>query len=149
MIYCIKCLEGMVRAQLEDTGFRLPQYCGRVFEWEEEVQEAINPELAAAFDRKKTEFESTRPAYCADKTCPGSGALMRPEHHSAVDATATCPVCGKAVCTQCKQASHPGRECVADAAEEETLGLALEEGWQRCGRCGDLFERYEGCSHMK
>jgi hypothetical protein len=38
---------------------------------------------------------------------------------------------------------------VADAAEEETLGLALEKGWQRCGRCGDLFERHEGCSHMK
>jgi hypothetical protein len=109
----------------------------------------IDPDLATAFDKKKTDFESVRPAYCADKTCAGSSALIGPEHHSADGATATCPVCGKSVRTACKQASHPGRECVADAAEEQALEVVREEEWQICPWCGGGFERDERCSHMK
>jgi hypothetical protein len=148
MWYCISCLEGMVRVQLADTGFRLPQCCRTVFEWEQ-LQAAINPELAAAFDKKRREFESVRPTYCSDSACAGSSALIAPEHHSVGDETATCPVCSNAVCTKCKQGSHPGRECVADAAKEQTPGVVQEKGWQRCSWCGDGFERVDGCSHMK
>jgi hypothetical protein len=53
--YCLTCLEGLVRVRLEDTGFRLPQCCGVVFEWED-LQLMIDPDLAAAFDKKKTDF---------------------------------------------------------------------------------------------
>jgi hypothetical protein len=146
--YCTECLEGMVRAQLGDTGFRLPQCCGHVFEWEE-LQEVISPELAAEFDKKRQDFEDTIPVYCPDKTCPGSAALIGAEHQSAADETATCPICDKVVCTKCKQDVHPDRECVADAAEEETLALSKKEGWQRCSRCGEMVDRELGCSHMK
>ena len=147
-LYCRTCLECMVRARLNDTGFRLPQCCSEVLDWEV-LQLMIDSDLAAAFDKKKTDFESVRPAPCANKTCAGSSALIAPEHHSADGATATCPVCGKSVCTACKQASHPGRECVPDAAMEQTLEVIREEEWQICPRCGGGFERDEGCSHMK
>ena len=146
--YCIKCLEGMVRTRLADKGFRLPQCYGHVFEWED-LQQIIDPELAEAFDKKKTDFETTVSVYCADKKCPGSAALIAAEHQSAADETAACSVCRKKVCTKCKQSSHPDRECVADAAEEETLALAKDEGWQRCPRCGEVVEREDGCAHMK
>jgi hypothetical protein len=146
--YCVEYLEGMVRAQLKDTGFRLPQCCGHIFEWDD-IQQMISPELAAAFDKKKTDFEDTIPVYCTDKKCPGSAALIGADNQCTADETATCPICGKAVCTKCKQAAHPGRECVADAAEEETLALAKGEGWQRCPRCREVVEREEGCAHMK
>jgi hypothetical protein len=102
----------------------------------------IDPDLAAAFDKKKTDFESVRPAYCADKTCAGSSALIGSEH-------ATCTMCGKIACTACKQASHPGRECVPDVAMEQTLEVVREEEWQICPWCGGGFERDEVCSHMK
>lgn len=148
--YCVEYLEGMVRAQLKDTGFRLPQCCGRVFEWEEELQELIDPKLAEAFEKKRLDFENTIPVYCADKTCPGSSALIASEHHSTDDEIATCPACGKVVCTKCKQGFHPYRKCVADAAEEKTLALAKGKKWQRCSRCGELIEREgDGCSDMK
>lgn len=149
MMYCIKCLEGMVRTQMKDTGFRLPQCCGQVFEWEEELQEMINPELAEEFERKRVAFESIRPIYCSDSACPGSSALIVAGHHSVPNETATCPVCGKVVCTRCKQDSHPGRKRVAGAAEEATLALAKRKRWYRCSRCGDVVEREGGCALMK
>jgi hypothetical protein len=147
--YCVPCIEGMVRTRLEDKGFRLPQCCGSICDWEDDLKWVVSPQLAAAFDKKKEEFENTIPVYCADKTCPGSAALIPAEHQSAADETATCPVCGKKVCTKCKQASHPGRECVADAAEEEILALGKGKAWQRCPRCGELVERKNGCAHIK
>jgi hypothetical protein len=146
--YCVECLEGMVRARLEDKGFRLPQCCGHVFEWLE-LKEVISPELAEVFEKKKTAFENTIPVYCADKKCPDSAALIGADQQSTADKTATCPVCGNKVCTKCKQDFHPDHECVADPAEEETLALAKGQDWQRCSRCGLLVERDDGCSHMK
>jgi len=120
--YCFKGLGKMISIRLEEPGFRLPKCCGRIFEWED-MRRKVNGELAAAFDKKKEEFESIRPTYCTDRTCPGSSALIGAQHISPDDATATCPICKKVVCIDCKQDSHSGA-CVPDVTLEEVLKLA-------------------------
>lgn len=144
--YCTKCLEGVVSARLEDKGFRFPICCGQLLPWSE-VSDKINDELATAFEEKMEEFKNTIPVYCSDRVCPGSSALIKAQHISTVNHTATCPICQRAVCTKCKKDSHPG-DCTPDAELKEVLELAEQEEWQRCQRCGEMIEHIAGCEHM-
>jgi len=144
--YCIKCLEEIVRVRLEDTGFRLPQCCRSEFGWDD-IRGVINSKLAAEFDQKKQDFETTTPTYCTDQPCSGSSALIGARHVSVTDATAICPICRKVICTKCKQDNHSGA-CAPDATLAEVLELAKKEGWKECPRCGEMIELEGGCSHM-
>ncbi len=52
------------------------------------------------------------------------------------------------VCCTCNNKWHSSRECPKDAATQEFIKIAKEEGWQRCFNCSATVELKEGCNHM-
>jgi len=143
-LYCSNCLGRLVSNWYPAT--RPPMCCGQAFLWDD-LKAGISEELAATVDNKREELESRDRTYCPEPTC---SAFIGADHIDTATATATCPTCGKAVCTECKAASHSG-ECVTvtDESEIEVLAQACTEGWQTCRNCQMLVVREGGCPHME
>ena len=141
--YCTGCLEQLHHACMTDGSLYPPRCCRQAMSWED-AKTKINAELATEFEGKKAELDTPvgQRTYCSDTTC----AKFIEATHIAND-IATCPECSKTTCFMCKAAQHNG-DCPEDAALQQALVLANEEGWQRCGECRSMIDLTFGCYHI-
>ncbi|KAF4439623.1 IBR finger domain [Fusarium acutatum] len=139
--YCRECIVGLVRSSLQDETLFPPRCCGQNIpvtkgRW-------FSPGLVGQFQAKKLEFDTPNRTYCNEPSC----STFVPPQFIAGE-TATCPRCRRRTCVHCKGQYHSG-VCPSDAASQQILELAAENGWQRCYACHRVVELEIGCNHMK
>lgn len=138
--YCHACLVGLVRSSLQDESLFPPRCCGQHIPVENGRWFA--PELVGQFKAKKLEYDTPNRTYCSDLSC----STFIPPAFIAGD-VARCPRCSKRTCIHCKAPYHTG-VCSKDAASQQILQLADENGWQQCYACHRVVELNFGCYHM-
>lgn len=143
--YCSDCLESLIRACINDETLYPPRCCV-VIPWRE-IKGLLPKELVASFEQKKIELDTPamERVYCAQPACShflgSTSNLAR---------GLKCSLCNFNTCTTCKATSHDG-PCLAEPneAEQQTLHLANEQGWQSCQRCKQIVDLIPGgCNHM-
>jgi hypothetical protein len=80
--------------------------------------------------------------YCPQPEC--STYIPQANRHPQL---AFCPRCSRALCMCCKQTFHYGN-CPPDAATQQVLDLAADQGWQPCPSCRTMVELRSGCYHI-
>ena len=142
--YCVPCLEFLHEAAMTDETLYPPRCCQRPMLWAD-IKAMINENLATSFEKKQEELDTLpdQRTYCVDAKCP----VFIGAKDIAND-VATCPVCKKTTCTMCKEIAHQDGDCLADEALDQTLTLASDRGWKRCGKCRRVIDLTFGCYHM-
>ncbi|KAF5353585.1 hypothetical protein D9758_013793 [Tetrapyrgos nigripes] len=143
-VYCVGCLEDLVKAALNDESLHPLRCCRQSLEIPRVVF-LLPRELQVRFLEKLREFgtNASERVYCPNPTCSkflGSSA----SHPSRI----TCPLCWTSACTLCKQRAHRGDTCAQNTALEQVKELATERGWQTCPGCHAIVELNIGCYHM-
>ncbi len=139
--YCRECFEGLFRAAMTDESYFPPRCCGQAVPLD--ANRIFLPfTLVGEFLAKKVEFETPNRTYCHEPTC--STFIPTQFIHGDV---AKCFLCHHTTCVMCNGPSHED-ECPDDAAAQELLRVAAENGWQRCYSCRRLVELEVGCNHM-
>lgn len=141
--YCRGCLDSLFRASLTDETLFPPRCCGQNIPPDVYRGLVDDAQFIGTFRAKKIEFETPNRTYCHEPTC----STFVPPQSIAGD-VATCVRCRSQTCTICKARAHQGSDCPQDPALQETLRLAAEQGWQRCGSCQSVVELQHGCNHM-
>ncbi|KFZ20941.1 hypothetical protein V502_02968 [Pseudogymnoascus sp. VKM F-4520 (FW-2644)] len=139
--YCRACLEDLFKTAMTDESYFPPRCCHQQIPIIA-VRIFLSSELVQAFERKKIEFETPNRTYCYLPTC---SAFINTQDVNGEGAE--CHECGSMTCTTCKAAAHAG-DCPNDAALQQVLETARENGWQRCYSCWRLVELDHGCNHM-
>jgi hypothetical protein len=143
--YCLDCLETLIRASVTDESLYPPKCCV-VVPWDE-LRALLPADLATSFGQRKAELDilAGESLYCAEPSC--SHFLgTRATRAGGID----CSLCHTVTCATCRAVSHAGPcPAEADEAEQQTLRLANEQGWQSCQQCKRVVERVPGgCNHM-
>jgi hypothetical protein len=143
--YCFDCLAILLRLSMEDESIYPPRCCD-VLPWQE-IKWLLPKDLAISFEQKAAEFDTPagERVYCAQPACShflGSTATL--------GRSVACPLCRSSTCTTCRAFSHAGPCPVQpNEAEQQTLQLANEQGWQSCQRCKQIVDLIPGgCNHM-
>lgn len=141
--YCNGCLEQLHASAMRDETLYPPRCCRHPMPWEA-VRSRLSDRLASNFETRKEELDTnpTDRTYCSGPDCQ---VFIGPD--AIVGDLATCPACNRNTCKTCKAAMHDG-DCPQDEALQQTLELAREEGWGRCGQCKRIVELTVGCFHM-
>ncbi|KFY26711.1 hypothetical protein V493_03912 [Pseudogymnoascus sp. VKM F-4281 (FW-2241)] len=139
--YCRACLEDLFKTAMTDESIFPPRCCRQQIPIIA-VRIFLSSELVQAFERKQIEFETPNRTYCYLPTC---SAFINTQNVNVE--VAACHECGSMTCTTCKAAAHTG-DCPNDAALQQVLDTARENGWQRCYSCWRLVELDHGCNHM-
>jgi hypothetical protein len=117
------------------------------------VRSCIGPLASLAFKERDAERServalggpAARRMYCTD--CDQAVGVILPEDVG--DGKAPCPICGKAHCTRCGNAAHPGEPCAPDEDMKAFLGKGREaKNTKRCPKCGTGVSKNGGCNHM-
>jgi hypothetical protein len=143
--YCLDCLETLIRASMADETLYSPRCC-EILPWQE-IKVLLPKDLATTFEHKKRELDT--PAgerlYCAQPAC--SHFLGNTASRAKF---VRCPLCRSNTCATCRAVSHAG-PCLfqPNEAEQQTIQLAKEQGWQSCQRCKQIVDLIPGgCNHM-
>lgn len=139
--YCRNCLDQLFRLSLEDETLFPPRCCRQPIPFRD-VRVFLTADTAREFERKRPELETPNRTYCRLPTC----STWIPPRNILND-IGTCPSCGTATCTICKDATHPG-DCPNDETTQMLLQTADASGWQRCFQCRRVVELNYGCNHM-
>jgi len=143
--HCFDCLGTLVQACMDDETLYPPRCCDALPR--QEIKELLPRDLATSFEQKAAEFDT--PAgerlYCAQPACSnflGSTTIF--------SSRATCSLCHSNTCTNCRAAFHAGPcPLKPSEAEQQTLQLAHEQGWQSCRQCKQIVDLIPGgCNHM-
>lgn len=143
--YCFACLETLIRASMADETLYPPRCC-EVLPWQE-IKLLLPRELATSFEQKMKELDTptNERLYCAQPAC---------SHFLGNTTTRVkfvrCPLCRSNTCATCRAVSHAG-PCLfqPNEAEQQTIQLANEQGWQSCQRCKQIVDLIPGgCNHM-
>jgi hypothetical protein len=143
--YCFDCLETLIRASMTDETLYPPRCC-EILPWQE-IKVLLPKDLATSFEQRKRELDTpaSERLYCAQPAC---------SHFLGNTATRAkfvrCPLCRSNTCATCRAVSHAG-PCLfqPSEAEQQTLQLANEQGWQSCQRCKLIVDLIPGgCNHM-
>ncbi len=102
--------------------------------------------MVARLALKAVEHMDTDKTYCANPRC--SLYLPRLSNMPESELGLHCGACDTRTCVRCKEISHGNGDCMGDRGADQTIALALAEGWQRCFRCHSIVERNGGCPHM-
>lgn len=142
--YCVQCLEYLHEASMTDETLYPPRCCQSQMPWDD-VRGRIDEGLATTFGKKRQELNTPteRRVYCFDADC---SAFISTGYIA--DDVATCPACNKTTCTMCKETARHKGDCPAHDALDQTLTLASDLGWQRCGKCRRVIDLTYGCYHM-
>lgn len=141
--YCRDCLDSLFRASLTDETLFPPRCCGREIPLQIYRDLVNDAKFMGTFRAKKIEFETPNRTYCHQPAC---STFIPPR--SIYMNVATCLRCSGQTCSICKGRAHQGSDCPQDQALQETLHLAAEQGWQRCGSCRTVVELHHGCNHI-
>lgn len=139
--YCQECLHTLFELSTTDETLYPPRCCRQVIPLVS-VKLYLDSALIRTFEQKSIEFKSSDRTYCSQPTC---SSFITSENITGD--RATCAFCGTSTCTICKSNAHSG-DCPEDAATQQVLETAREEGWQRCYNCRRLVELDVGCNHM-
>ncbi|KAL1893926.1 hypothetical protein Sste5346_006067 [Sporothrix stenoceras] len=144
--YCHGCIESLITASIADESLFPPRCCNQplaLLDRNSEPFDFIPEALYSQFYSKKEEFETVNRTYCHIATC---SQFLSTKTDIRAD-IGTCPSCYVSTCTICKGATHNG-PCPEDAASQDVLRIAQENGWQQCFGCKRLVELDTGCNHM-
>lgn len=91
------------------------------------------------------------PVYCPNPTC---NALYEGSHDGHDHPREKCYECKMDFCRTCRCPWHTGFTCTEyrrqlGVEDAPLMQLAEEFGWKRCGNCGSMVERLEGCNHIQ
>jgi hypothetical protein len=143
-IYCNRCLDDLTEASIRDETLFPPRCCKQKF-LVNVVLSHLDPKLRPLFRAKEIEF-GTPPddrVYCPRPTCSAFlGAL------DAAQKKMVCTECHTAVCSSCKNTSHPGEACAENAATIALKELAQAKSWPTCPGCHRIIELAYGCNHI-
>ncbi|KAF4344092.1 e3 ubiquitin ligase ARIH1 [Fusarium beomiforme] len=139
--FCLSCLIRLVQASMRDGSIYPPKCCGIAIPITTENSH-LSHQLVTQFEAKKIEFETVDRTYCSGQLC---SAFIPPESYKA--GIASCPRCMSKTCVKCKDTWHVGA-CANDDVTKDLLKMANNKGWKRCGRCGHIIDKIEGCNHM-
>jgi hypothetical protein len=139
--YCRECLQQLFESSMTDNSLFPPRCCRSAF-----VLAAVRPFLTSAlakeFQQKELELSTPNRTYCCAPAC----SAFIPPRDIASD-SASCKNCGMITCAICKNAAHDG-DCPEDADLQKVLGIANDNGWQRCYSCRRIVELDHGCNHI-
>lgn len=91
------------------------------------------------------------PVHCPNPRC---NALYDATNDTEADPRVICYECREAFCRICRCPWHSGLTCAEygrqlSGEDVPLMQLAEEFGWKRCGSCGSMVERLDGCNHMQ
>jgi hypothetical protein len=155
-IYCKACF----LSQAESGSIPLKccgneNVCTHTFTIEELRKNLSLESFDELFLKSFKEYISARPTeyrYCPTPDCK---SIYRPTVDSSTNNAELlyfCNACLSDICTFCNTTSHPGMSCAEHKQVEDTK--ALEEykaanGTKVCPSCKALFEKKDGCNHIK
>ena len=140
--YCFECLKLLFELSTTDEQLFPPRCCQRLIPLAS-IQGHLSQKMLQAFDLKRIEHQTVDKTYCAQPIC---SAFILPA--SITGDQAKCATCKSLTCTICKKAAHKG-DCPKDTVTQQVLGLAKDQKWQRCKRCGRVIQLDIGCNHIR
>ncbi|KAH7919233.1 hypothetical protein BV22DRAFT_871578 [Leucogyrophana mollusca] len=142
--YCQSCILAFAEASTRDDSLFPLQCCQEILS-PNKIARFLPAKLKATFLSKSIEHSSTYASrvYCCAPAC---SAYLGAFGGSGRDLP--CPECKTLVCSNCRQAAHPGDSCADNASTLEVKALATARGWQSCPDCHAIIERVNGCLHM-
>lgn len=138
--YCRACLNDLFRSASVDESLFPPRCCKRPIPVDTNL---LSTETVDLFRAKEEEFSTPNRTYCHRPQC----SAFLPAHCIQGN-LAACGKCKFKTCVACKGAPHVKGECPKDAATQEVLRMAKEQGWQQCKSCKRIVELNTGCYHM-
>ncbi|KAM0806003.1 hypothetical protein BDR22DRAFT_194743 [Usnea florida] len=150
---CNTCLRRIFTLSTTDPQHMPPTCCTKECIDLKHVDKLFDISFKKKWNRKYREYTTKNRIYCPARGC---GSWIKPEHiHVDTSGGANggrkfgkCQKCRMKVCCTCNNKWHSSRECPKDAATQEFIKVAKEEGWQRCFNCSATVELKEGCNHM-
>lgn len=142
--YCRACLILFIESRMKDI-FNWPPRCHRQIINEEDVIWIGADDLLERYHEVYRLQQN--PSYCYEPRC--SEPLVLGDAVEGSNAVA-CRKCARVTCMRCRTAHHPGRlECSPPELDPKLQEVVQKERWQKCSRCGRVFEKNGGCNHMK
>ncbi|KAF6221675.1 hypothetical protein HO133_001643 [Letharia lupina] len=150
---CNACLRRLFTLSTTDPQHMPPTCCTKDCIDLKHVDKLFDNNFKRKWNRKYQEYTTKNRIYCPARGC---GSWIKPAHiHVDTSGGANggrkygkCQRCKTKVCCTCNNKWHSSRECPKDAATQEFIKVAKEEGWQRCFNCSATVELKEGCNHM-
>ncbi|CAF9930414.1 MAG: hypothetical protein ALECFALPRED_004598 [Alectoria fallacina] len=150
---CNACLRRIFTLSTTDPQHMPPTCCTKDCIDLKHVNHLFDNSFKRKWNRKFQEYTTKNRIYCPARGC---GSWIKPAHiHVDTSGGANggrkfgkCQRCKMKVCCTCNNKWHSSRECPKDAATQEFIKIAKEEGWQRCFNCSATVELKEGCNHM-
>lgn len=144
--YCNDCLLDLFTRSLTDASLFPPRCCNRfiVAITHSDLDEAfpITEDLYNQLTERQLELGTPNRTYCHRSDC---STFIRPAFiHGDIG---KCVKCSQRTCTICKEKAHK-RSCPTQAARQQTIELALREGWRQCYACNRFVELKFGCNHI-
>jgi hypothetical protein len=137
--YCAPCLTEHFKSGIQGPGFP-PACCSQPIPLDL-VRPHLTHQLLTRFNEKQAIIDNPAAIYCALLSCQ---TLLLPENF--VNGTITC-ACSTVTCVACRFIAHEGA-CSDSTERTALLQLTISEGLRACYRCGELYDRVEGCNHM-
>ncbi|KAH7118407.1 hypothetical protein EDB81DRAFT_667810 [Dactylonectria macrodidyma] len=135
--YRHSCLVDLVKAAIRDESLFPPPCCGKPVPVD--ANSSLLPhQILKDFVAKKLEYGTKDRTYCHRPAC---SAFIPPD--AIANAVATCVECKHKTCVTCKTVAHGG-DCPKDAATQQLLRVAKDEGWQQCPSCKRMVELDRG-----
>ena len=144
--YCSDCLCRMGKMALKDLDSFPVRCCGQEISVKKVVSNMQGPERDTY--RKRSEEYALPPPerwYCPFPNC---GQWIHPRNLTTRSNPLKCPHCDVAICVDCRDLAHQGRNCAKDPGLAAILSLARDKNWQRCFNCGFVVEKLDGCTHI-
>ncbi|KAI9898791.1 hypothetical protein N3K66_007151 [Trichothecium roseum] len=141
--YCRDCLTDFFSRSLQDETIFPPSCCKAPIPIAQ--HQHLLPATAPSLHRaREAEVSSAERLYCSHPRC----SAFIPASRIAGDVgTCPSPACRRRTCKLCRRPEHADA-CAEDVDGRALLDMGRREGWQRCGACGRMVEKTEGCVHM-
>ncbi|KAL2796493.1 hypothetical protein BJX66DRAFT_335988 [Aspergillus keveii] len=139
--HCIACVCTLAESYINGQ-ITYPNFCCKKFEPAKSIVPCLSAAQKQAYIDKVEErhLPSHKLWYCPEPSC--ARWIMPREmlvKGTAFSRSFACPHCNAKICTRCRGRGHSG-SCPTDEGREALLRLANAEGWQQCGRCGNLVD---------
>ncbi|KAG6910456.1 hypothetical protein DXG01_010381 [Tephrocybe rancida] len=134
--YCGTCVSDLIKAAIRDESLYPPRCCAQPFP-HAAVIPFISSKLLETYKMKRMELDvpAASRVFCPTPTC--STFLGSSE---ATQKDIKCEKCGISVCSKCRQAAHPGNDCIENQSMVDLRKLAKSEKWQTCPGCKAIVE---------
>lgn len=139
--YCRRCIADLFKAAMNDESLFPPRCCSQPIPLG--LNQIFLPaKLVGQYRAKELEYATKDRTYCHSPNC----STFIPPVFIKGD-IAICPKCQSETCSICKSPSHDD-DCPQDIATLDLLGIAAENGWQRCYSCRRMVDLITGCNHI-